>query len=153
MALVRFTQGTSSWGWGSRCRNRATTAMFFSLILLRIRGLFYCCGFCDSRVTAAGPFCLRLRGRDGCQSVGFRSLEEIHRSANNSLFSLFPSVSVHCAHVLDSCITPAPSRRYLWTVRFWVSRSRCTFTDAFTTRHFASFLWVFLRFLVSSEAR
>ena len=62
----------------------------FSLILLRVDGaVFAAADFCDIRVTAAGLFCLRLGGRVGCLSFGFWSLEEIHRSADNSLFSFF----------------------------------------------------------------
>ena len=61
--------------------------MYF-LVLLRVDGaVFAAADFCDIRATAAGLFCLRLGGRDGCQSVGFWSLEETHCSANNSLFS------------------------------------------------------------------
>ena len=81
----------------------------FSLILLRVDGaVFAAADFCDIRVTAAGLFCLRLGGRDGRQSVGFWSLEERYRSTNNSLFSLFLSVSVYRAHVIDSFIAPRP---------------------------------------------
>ena len=69
------------------CRNRVTNAMLFFLVLSRVRGR---CGFDDSRATAAGLFCLRLGGRDGCLSVWFWSSEEIRLSTNDSLsLSLF----------------------------------------------------------------
>ena len=84
--------------------------MLFFLVLLRVDGaVFAAADFCDIRVTAAGLFCLRLGGRDGCQSVGFWSLEERYRSTNDSPFSLFLSVSVYRAHdVIDSFIAPRP---------------------------------------------
>ena len=61
--------------WRPRCS--------FSLVLSRVWGR---CGSDDSKATAAGPFCLRLGGRDGCQSVWFWVSEEIQLSTNNSLF-------------------------------------------------------------------
>ena len=65
------------------CRNCATTAMlFFSPIITRTGPL----RIADCRATAAGPFCLRLGGKDGCQSVVFWVSVEMRPSTNDSLF-------------------------------------------------------------------
>ena len=152
-----FTRRTSSWGWGSQCRNRVTTRCSFFSYYYALTGLYLPLRIFATSVTAAGLFCLRLGGRDGCQSVGFWSLEERYRSTNNSPFSLFLSVSVYRAHdVIDSFIAPRPVSLVSLDCAFMYRPSLhshwlYTLHRCFScSRLFASFLWVFSRFLVSS---
>ena len=119
--------------------------LFFSPIITRTGPL----RIADCRATAAGPFCLRLGGKDGCQSVVFWVSVEMRPSTNDSLFVSF-SGFISCVMYMEThwhfsrligfvvCAFYIPPI-FLCILR-WLSLH---YTDAFCSPSFCVFLCVF----------
>ena len=140
--------------WLFSCRD--CDALFsHTLFALTLRGR---CGFHDSKATAAGPYCLRLGGRDGCLSVWFWVLEGVRLSTNDSPFLSFFSAFIsrvmyletlwHYSRLIGFIVCAFYTPPIFLCILCWLSLH---YSDAFAPRHFVSFLWVFSRFLVSSR--
>ena len=148
-------KGKSSMYFGQGCRNRSTKAMLFFLVLLRIDGAVFTAAdlATSERQLLVCSVCVWEEGTAVSQS-GFGAWRRCIALLIILSFSLFLSVSVHSAHVLDSRIAPRPFSSVLIDCAFFGFRILTDFVhyaDALTTRLFASFFLAFLRFLVSSH--